>query len=80
MIHYNIRYRGPYEYDKLLISILQLSNEVKYSTKQTTDGEFSVLGNSDKKIKNMFEQLTGEDGLLNHFLKLKLKIEGDINE
>lgn len=80
MIRYNLRYRGPYEYDKLLISVLQLANEIKYSTKQTTDGNLNLLGDSNKKLKTMFEQLTGEEGLLNDFLKLKLKIEGDINE
>ncbi len=80
MIRYNLRYRGPYEYDKLLISVLQLANEIKYSTKQTTDGNLNLLGDSSKKLKTMFEQLTGEEGLLNDFLKLKLKIEGDINE
>jgi len=80
MIHYNIRYRGPYEYDKLLISILQLANEVRYSTKKVTNGEFGLLGESDKKLKDMSDKLIGTDGLLNSLLKLKLKTEGDINE
>ena len=80
MIHYNIRYRGPYEYDKLLISTLQLANIVKYSVKQTTDNQLGILGDSDKKIKMMFEKLTDADGLLNRFLKLKLKIKGDQTE
>lgn len=80
MIRYNLRYRGPYEYDKLLISVLQLANEIKYSTRQVEDGELNLLGDSNKKLKNMFDQLTEEEGLLNNFLKLKLKIEGDINE
>lgn len=80
MIHYNIRYRGPYEYDKLLISTLQLANIVKYSVKQTTDNQLGILGDNDKKIKTMFEELTDADGLLNRFLKLKLKIKGDQNE
>ena len=80
MIHYNIRYRGPYEYDKLLISVLQLANEIKYSTRQAADNELNLLGDSSKKLETMFEQLTGEEGLLNQFLKLKLKIEGDNNE
>lgn len=27
MIHYNMRYRGAYEYEKFLLNILQYSNE-----------------------------------------------------
>ena len=26
MIHYNMRYRGPYEYEKFLLNVLQYSN------------------------------------------------------
>ena len=28
MIVYNMRYRGPYEYDKLILNVLQFHNEV----------------------------------------------------
>ena len=28
MIIYNMRYRGPYEYDKLILNVLQYHNEV----------------------------------------------------
>lgn len=27
MIHYNMRYRGPYEHDKFVLNILQYSND-----------------------------------------------------
>ena len=26
MIHYNMRYRGPYEYEKFILNVLQYSN------------------------------------------------------
>ena len=29
MILYNIRYRGPFEYDKFILNTLQLCNETK---------------------------------------------------
>ena len=75
MIRYNLRYRGPFEYDKLIISILQLANEIKYSTRQAESNEYNILNGSDDRLRNMFEELTGERGLLNSFLKLKLKVE-----
>ena len=28
MINYNIRYRGPYEYDKFILNIFQYSNAI----------------------------------------------------
>ena len=27
MIHYNMRYRGPYEYEKFILNVLQFANE-----------------------------------------------------
>lgn len=37
MILYNIRYRGPYEYDKFILNIFQLNNEIKRLQKEFND-------------------------------------------
>lgn len=76
MIKYNLKYRGPFEYDKLLLNVLQLSNEVKYALQAVSDGELNLLDENNTELKELHEQLTSENGLLSEFLKLKLKIKG----
>lgn len=37
MIVYNMRYRGPYEYDKLILNIFQFHNEVLDIVRETNE-------------------------------------------
>lgn len=57
MIKYNMRYRGPYEYDKYVLNILQFHNEVnRISDKLTRDSSSSLkklTQQLDEKIKTM---------------------------
>lgn len=57
MIKYNMRYRGPYEYDKYALNILQFHNEVnRISDKLTKDSNSSLkklTQQLDEKIKAM---------------------------
>lgn len=57
MIKYNMRYRGPYEYDKYALNILQFHNEVnRISDKLTRDSNSSLkklTQQLDEKIKAM---------------------------
>ena len=39
MIHYNMRYRGPYEYEKFLLNVLQYSNMSHDFTSEVKEGE-----------------------------------------
>lgn len=52
MIVYNNRYRGPMEYDKFILNILQYSNEINMILKN----EF-YNSESQKTFKKMCEQL-----------------------
>ena len=51
MITYNMRYRGPYEYDKFALNILQYVNLVKDITS-------SVNKNAENNLVSKSEKLT----------------------
>ena len=51
MITYNMRYRGPYEYDKFALNILQYINLVK-------DISSSVNKNAENNLVSKSEKLT----------------------
>lgn len=51
MITYNMRYRGPYEYDKFALNILQYINLVK-------DISSSINKNAENNLVSKSEKLT----------------------
>lgn len=64
MISYNIRYRGPYEYDKFVLNILQLYNAIKLSELNELKN-FEANNNSliaiEKTINELYENFMGKD-------------------
>ena len=67
MIFYNMRHRGPYEYDKFTLNILQISNAVTLSELQ----ELTVNSNNknnlleiQKKINEVYTSLVGNDDVI----------------
>ena len=75
MILYNIRHRGPYEYDKFVLDIFQICSE----TKRLLDG-FQVSSGSDiiKKTTALdayIDSMSKENGLLQEILITKLAID-----
>ena len=44
MIFYNMRYRGPYEYDKFILNIFQYCNLINDIKNDLRDGENGVSG------------------------------------
>lgn len=67
MILYNMRHRGPYEYDKFTLNILQISNAVTLSELQ----ELTVNSNNknnlleiQKKINEVYTSLVGNDDVI----------------
>lgn len=75
MIKYNFRYRGPFEYDKLILTVLQLVNETKQLRKELEEGDLNLLSKQNNKLNELFDSLTSETGLLDELLRLRLKIE-----
>lgn len=84
MILYNMRHRGPYEYDKFTLNILQISNAVTLSELQ----ELTVNGNNknnlleiQKKINEVYTSLVGNDDVIGLTEKIYIKsflLKGEI--
>ena len=75
MIKYNLKYRGPFEYDKIILNVFQISNESKLMLKKLESDDFNVLKENADVFQSLFNDVVGENGLLNSILKLKLKIQ-----
>ena len=74
MILYNIRHRGPYEYDKFILNVFQLSNEIKRLNKQVTNNEINNLKEKEKNLNQVFNSLTNEKSFLYDLLYYKTKV------
>ena len=68
MIYYNMRYRGPYEYDKFTLNILNYINfvndyindmenyEYNHATSELWNNEFITLKEFQDKVDEAFEK------------------------
>jgi hypothetical protein len=64
MILYNLRYRGPYEYDKFVLNIFQFHNDVQDMIKLINDGDKSTMNEFNDKIDTLLEKSTNMDLLI----------------
>ena len=75
MILYNMRYRGPFEYDKFVLNIFQISNEAKSLTKKFNSNKIDSIKKICALINDKYEKLTQENSdsmkllLIEHMLK-----------
>ena len=64
MIYYNMRYRGPYEYDKFTLNILQYNNMTNYFLEELNeDVEYENLKAIKDEVDNLFNSYVQEHGL-----------------
>lgn len=64
MIHYNMRYRGPYEYEKFVLNILQYSNIAHDFTSEIDSiKDYQTLKEIDATVTDLFNKITAESGL-----------------
>lgn len=75
MIHYNLRYRGPFEYDKLVLSIFQFFNLTKFLEQDIQAGGIGILGDKQKEIESLLNDLGGEHGLLSNILVMSMRMK-----
>ena len=61
MILYNMRYRGPFEYDKFVLNIFQIHNEVKMLVRKFNENEEGNLLDIYKDINQIYKSLTDKD-------------------
>ena len=77
MIYYNMRYRGPYEYDKFTLNILNYVNYVNdyiYDMNNTSD-EYDTLKQMQDEIDRVFDKaMENSQSIYLHFIMNK---EGD---
>ena len=60
MIHYNMRYRGAYEYEKFVLNVLQYSNVAHDLTTELNElEEFKTLKEVNDIINDLYNKSTG---------------------
>lgn len=75
MILYNMRNRGPYEYDKFTLNILQISNAVTLSELQElteSNANKNTLLKLQEEINDIYNSLVGDDNTIGLAEKLYL--------
>lgn len=73
MILYNLRYRGPFEYDKLILNTLQYCNNVKKIAIEYNDLPIkNTFFDTENKITTILNTLSGENAPLVNILKIKM--------
>ncbi len=71
MILYNIRYRGPYEYDKFILNTFQLYNETRRIEKKLDQTVLTEIKQKAKMLNDQLDALTGENCILQTILGYK---------
>lgn len=60
MIHYNMRYRGAYEYEKFILNVLQYSNMAHNFTGELNElEEYKTLKELNNTIDDLYNKSTG---------------------
>ena len=63
MINYNIRYRGPYEYDKFILNIFQYNNAIyDFEYDLSNKGAYTTINELKDTVDALFDQITQEKG------------------
>ena len=59
MIHYNMRYRGPYEYEKFILNVLQYSNNAHdFSSEVNGLEEYETLKEIQDNVTDLYNKST----------------------
>jgi hypothetical protein len=75
MILYNFRHRGPYEYDKFVLNILQLHNEIILLEQRLSEGTANQLASAKQDFDTTFNALTGGASLSQEMLLMSYQFE-----
>lgn len=84
MIIYNMRNRGPYEYDKFVLNILQIHNAVTLSEINELNELYNENDNLlaiNKRANELYEKIQGtekEEGLAEQLYKMSFTLKGGI--
>jgi len=73
MILYNMRYRGPYEYDKFVLNTMQFVNETKRLKGQLGDTTLAELEKMRGKLMDIIDEETKENSAGSELLALRIQ-------
>lgn len=73
MILYNMRYRGPYEYDKFILNTMQFVNETKRLKGQLGDTTLAELKEMREELMKIIDEETKEDSVGSKLLALRIQ-------
>lgn len=63
MIFYNFRYRGPYEYDKYVLNVLQYSNMVNdFIHDINNTATWKTLYDLNNEVNDIYNKIIGDGG------------------
>lgn len=78
MINYNIRYRGPYEYDKFILNVFQYSNAIyDFEHDLSSKGAYTTIHELQEIVDGLFEQTTQEKGFSDKIYKTFIMFGGE---
>lgn len=76
MIVYNMRYRGPYEYEKFVLNILQYKNIIDDIANDMNDVElWTTLKELNNNVDSIFNKVIGDNGLSEKIYKYLIMID-----
>lgn len=68
-----MRYRGPYEYDKFVLNIMQFVNETKRLKGELGDTTLAELKAMQKQLMEIIDKETGEQSVGHELLALRIQ-------
>lgn len=70
MINYNMRYKGPYEYDKFILNIFQYSNAIyDFENDLNKNSTFTTINEIKETVDSIYNQIIKENGLSDNIYK-----------
>lgn len=78
MINYNMRYRGPYEYDKFVLNVFQYSNAIyDFENDLTENSTFTTINEIRSTVDGIYNHIVKEKGLSDRIYKDLIMLNGD---
>ena len=72
MITYNIRYRGPFEYEKFVLNIMQQYNQTKEVLQDFESYKASTIDDMSNTINTLFKKSIEPNNISEQLLTLKI--------
>ena len=78
MIFYNFRYRGPYEYDKYVLNVLQYSNMVNdFIHDINNTATWKTLYDLNNEVNDIYNKTIGDGGRSDMIYEILILNRGD---